>query len=284
MINIMRYGSTAENNSWVLPEGMFSQDVEKMSVRVHDGVTPGGFEAIGVRAYDPPNTGPGPKELIAGTMDAGFFGETTSEELFTYEELATQIGLSAGTSQHNEGSLWLKFALEGEILYVAKKTARHSLSWNHINNANVVFEGGTQVTVGSHTFDVTLLRGANSDPTVQGADGLWFGYDADNSHGSEWNRLMYPIHSGVHIQSDNPSVHGDPTADPFGSWANYSDSDLLVHRDVGNGSYSWCQEVSGRTATDRLHRGLYGVTFISQHSSAEILQHIGWRPCLRLVV
>lgn len=282
MLNIVRYGSTAENNSWVLPEGMFSQDTEKNSVRVHDGKTPGGFEAIGVRAFTPPPP-PGPSELIAGTMEAGFFGEVTSEELLTYEDLATQIGLSVGTSQFNEESLWLKFFLDGRVMYVAKKTARNNLPWSQIQAVNAVFEGGAQVTVGPHTFDVTLLRGANSDPTVQGEDNLWVGYDTDLSHGSEWNRLMYPIHSGTHISSNNPSVHGDPATAPFGSWVAYNDTDLLVHRDGGNGSRTWCQEVNGDSPSYRVYRGYYGVSLLSRFTASQSTSNSGWRPCLRLI-
>lgn len=178
MKNLYRHGDTAFNNGLNLPVGHLSIDSEKKALRLFDGGTQGGFEAIGVKAYDPPV--PGPQELIAGTMEHGFFGETTSDELFTYESLADQIGLSSGISQFNEESLWLKFALENKILYVAKKPARHTISWNQLHAVNAVF--GTSVTVGPHMLSCRLLKGTNSDPTVNET-----GHDIGASHGSEWN-------------------------------------------------------------------------------------------------
>lgn len=270
-------GTTAFNDGLLLPNGMLSADSEKKALRFHDGQTAGGYEILGTRAYNPPV--PGPAELVAGTMQAGFFGETTSAELMTYEALATQIGLSAGVSQFNAESLWLKFALDNQILYVAKKPARHTVTWNDINAANAVYEGGSQISVGSHTLDVTLLRGAATDPTTNAT-----GYDIPTSHGSEWNRLIYPIHSGIHTTTYNPTIHTDTSAEPFGSWAQYSDSDLLTHRDFGNGSYVWTQEASGDDTSYRVHRGRYGVSALHRNSATGEFMDCGWRPCLRLVV
>ena len=274
---------TATNNGLALPDGFITLDNEAKALRLHlDGIA-GGYEILGQRAVEL-NVGPGPEVLVAGTMDAGFFGEVTSAELLTYEALATQIGLSAGVSQFNEESLWLKFTLDNKILFVAKKPVRHTVSWNDINTANAVYEGGSQIAVGSHTLDVTLLRGAASDPTVRGGDAAYTGYDIDLSHGSEWNRLMYPIHSGVHTNTSNPAVHTDPTAAPFGSWASYSDADLLAYRDFGNGSYVWTQEASGDDTSYRVYLGRHGVSYLARATPTFANTSFGWRPCLRLVV
>ncbi len=45
------------------------------------------------------NFGPGPQELIAGDMTAGFFGEVPSSGFITGAELSNAIGLTAGTLQ-----------------------------------------------------------------------------------------------------------------------------------------------------------------------------------------
>lgn len=266
MIHIARYGTTAENNSWTLPEGMFSQDTEKMSVRVHDGVTPGGFEAIGVRAYDPPV--PGPNELIGGDMTAGFFGEVSVEELFTGEEVASLIGLSAGVSQYNTEP-WLKFALDGKILYVAKKPYRHSPSWLSIYQAGAVYgiddvgpfpSGGpvNQLTVikkGSHNLKVRLLTGGNTDPFT-------------SSDGSEWNRLLYKVHAS------------DPEGTP---WVSYTNDDINIA--VNNGRYNWCQETSAADNAGRATRGNFsGLTHISAYDATYgANSKYGWRPVLELI-
>ena len=278
MKNRLRSGDTEWNNSQTLREGELTFDAEKKALRFYDGETLGGYEAIGVRAYEPP-VGPGPQELIAGTMDAGFFGETTSEELLTYDELASQIGLSAGTSQFNDESVWLKFVLEGEILYVAKKPTRYSISWDQINAVNAVYSGGASVSVGDSVLDVTLLKGANSDPTVAGDDGDWSGYDIDLAVGSEWNRLLYHVSDGASIASGHTLASEGLTE---GDWAQYSEAELLTHRDYGNGSYSWCQELSGDLSGYRVYRGGHGVSFLSRYPSSASNAHTGWRPCLRL--
>ncbi len=69
-----------------------------------------------------------------------------------------------------------------------------------------------------------------------------YGYDPIQAYGSEWNRLMYPIHSGNHTNTQNPSpVSGEKIR--FGTIAKYTDTDLVVdYRTLDNGSYSWCQE------------------------------------------
>lgn len=48
------YGTTAQNNLLTLPVGMLAIDMDKKALRIHDGVTQGGFEAIGSQAYIPP--------------------------------------------------------------------------------------------------------------------------------------------------------------------------------------------------------------------------------------
>ena len=230
--------------------------------------------------------GPGPSTLIAGDMTAGFFGEVPTSELITGDDLATAIGLTAGTSQYSTEP-WLKFALDGNIIYVAKKPYRHTVSWQHIYQAGAVYGTGdngynpsganrlqdANINVDGFSLDVTLLRGANTDPT--GTDD--YGYDLAHTHTSEWNRLMYPIHSGVHTNTSNPST---PSV-PYAQWASYSDSDLLVHRNFGNGSYSWVKETPA-TSTQRLFRGLNGVTYVNRTTATSTGTHIGWRPCLRL--
>lgn len=281
MLNKHEVFTTEESNRLLLPSGRITVNRDDWSVRVHDGEVVGGFEIPTVRAYEPP-LGPGSSELIAGTMEHGFFGEVTSDELLTYDTLVDMIGLSAGISRFNEESLWLKFALDNQVLFLAKKPCLTNLSWDQINARNVIYEGVTQVTVGQHTFDITLLRGANSDPTVQGADGLWLGYDIDASHGSEWNRLMYPIFNGIHTDDRNPVNHSDPTVDPFGSWASYSETDLMLDYRNGSGGRTWCQEVSGDNSSRRVYRGHNGVSAMVNLASSNTQNHCGWRPCLRL--
>jgi hypothetical protein len=263
-------GTRAQLNALNLPEGNLAIDVETKALRFFDGETQGGFEVLGTRAYEP--SPPGPTELIAGDLTTGFYGEVGPEEFITYGALSTLVGLSAGTLQHDAESLWLKFSLDGSPLYVMKKPARHTVSWDQLHAAGLVF-GTNTVEVQGLTYQVRLLRGAASDPTTDD-----IGFDIPTSHGSEWNRLLYPIHSGVHTNTNNPTVHTDPTAAPFGSWAQYSDSDLVL-RDTDNGRLTWCQETAA-TSTQRVYRGNPGVTTLFRNTSSTTRSDVGWRAVL----
>lgn len=271
-------GDSAFNDNLSLLEGMVSIDQERKAIRFYDGVTVGGYEIPCQRAV-PPNLGPGSQELLAGDMAYGFFGEVTSDELITYNNLSTAIGLSAGSSYYNLESLWLKFALDGKILYVAKKPVRYNLSWNHISAANAVF-GTASVNITESKFKVRLLKGVVTDPTTSVS-----GYDPSETHGSEWNRLFYPVHSGVHLGGGNPTPHTDPTALPFGSWAQYSDEDLVISGALGygyNGVWGWCQETIDGT-TSRIIRGKNGVTHVDTSINNGTGTVFGFRPVLELV-
>lgn len=51
---VFPHGNTEENDLTTLPEGAISVDIERKALRIHDGVTPGGFEILGQQAYTPP--------------------------------------------------------------------------------------------------------------------------------------------------------------------------------------------------------------------------------------
>ena len=243
------------------------------------------------QAYDDSTGSPGPKNLIAGTMQAGFFGEVSASELISGDALASLVGISQGTSQNSTAG-WLKFAWQGKILFVAKKSFRNSISWDHINSANAVY-GDKTVEIGGLTYKVRLLRGANIGfnpkvPIKDQPDG-GNGYSGAICHGSEWNRLMLPIHQEAinknwacpdNVESDIPVwAHNLGT----GTQGRYTDEDLLTHNNYGSGSYSWCQEVA-ESAALRVYRGNNGVSLSTSNTSSNTSSHYGWRPCLEFSV
>jgi hypothetical protein len=231
------------------------------------------FEAI--------NYGPGPRTLIAGDMQAGFFGEASASELISGDALASLVGISQGTSQNSTAG-WLKFAWQGKILFVAKKAFRNSISWDHINSANAVY-GGKSVVIDGLTYKIRLMKGALTDPSeYQNSD--------RGAHGSEWNRLMLPIHEQAidkswdwpnYVESDIPVwAHGLGT----GTQNRYTDEDLLTKSDYGSGSYSWCQETRKNVTAYRVYRGGYGVSLSGGDTSSTANSNVGWRPCLEFSV
>lgn len=123
---------------------------------------------------------PGSSVLIGGDSNYGFYGEVPVSELLSGDELCELLGLTAGVSQ-NSDEPWLKFALDGKMLYVAKKTYRHSVSWNHINAVGAVF--GEFVL--NKAFKVRLLST------------------------EEWDALMYPIHTSHPSGAPNWANYSD---------------------------------------------------------------------------
>lgn len=206
MINITRYGTTAENNAWVLDKGVVTQDVEAGALRVHDGLTPGGWVCAGTPAEIP---APGPTTLVAGDTTAGFYGEVGSTELIDDATLSEILGLTAGTLV-SPNTPWLKFVLDNTTLFMAKKYLRNDLVWYDLNNVGAVY-GNTEITIGAHRFKVRLLSGAGSNPSDP--DPL-NGSDVAPGYGSEWNRLVYRV-----LATQPPSQTGS-------NWASYTEDDL----------------------------------------------------------
>lgn len=110
---------------------------------------------------------PGNKEIIAGTPEYGFFGEVSSEEFISGDDLCNLLGLTAGVSQNSDAG-WLKVIDGDKMLLIAKQTLRHSISWNDINAVGAVF--GRIVAIDGIKYSARLLS------TV------------------EWDRFMYPLH------------------------------------------------------------------------------------------
>ena len=205
-----------------------------------------------------------------------FLGEVATANFISGATLATQIGLTAGTAQHSNEP-WLHFALDGVELYVAKKPYRHSLSWDHINAAGAVF-GDKTIEINGKTYKVRLLKSVANGNTYTGDAG----HDPIQAYGSEWNRLMYPIHSGKHTDASNPTpVSGEGIR--FGTLAQYTDTDLVVDYRVGNGSYSWCQETPSSSTGARVRRGGTGVSRLYWYTASGVSSPYGWRPVLELV-
>jgi hypothetical protein len=239
-----------------------------------------------IRKHHPDDTSgsPGSEFLIAGTMEEGFFGEVLASELITGDALASECGISQGTSQFSTEP-WLKFAYKGEILFVAKKPIRHSISWNAINTAKCVYgdSGDKTVVIDGKTYKVTLMRALepSNDPKTVAS-----GSSGAVNHHSEWNRLICQIHEEAingswgypnNIESDIGILEHSLGS---GSQGMYSDADLIVAS--GDGRLSWCQEMSTST-TYRLGRGALGVSHSSNHASSNVHSSSGWRPVLRLV-
>ena len=225
--------------------------------------------------------------------DTGYYGLVSSTELIAGDVLATQIGLTAGVPQYNDGG-WFKFYVGPEascnrnnngyayVAYVAKMPNRYNVSWNHINAVNAVYGYRHEPLLGMNS-QVRLITGAEADPTIF-ADGT---NCLDNAGiNSEWNELFYRIHEAIPDCSDvsigleggmTTSRHGGPQNSET-NWVEYTNSETGVLSNLNNGSASWCQERSGST---RVRRGYQGLAARALNASSLSDSNWGWRPVLQ---
>lgn len=215
---------------------------------------------------------PGPKIFIGGNSQAGFYGEVPASDFIFGNELAIMIGLAGGSVQFLDGP-WLKFSYLGKVEFVAKKPFRNSISWDSINAANAVF-GDRTVEIKGKTYKVRLMKGKTEGKQNDSSAG-----EGDINKGSEWNKLMLPIHKNAPSSWAYPTNVNSPTA----NWnVGYTDADLHTQSNDGNGTYCWCQEY-GVGTNRRLFRGGLGVSYSVFSQQYYDAVYTGWRPVLELV-
>ena len=185
-----------------------------------------------------PYSGPGPQKLIMGDYEAGYFGQVTSTEFFTGEEVAYYSGLSQGAVINNTTN-WFKFAHKGKILFIPMKQIRGGVSWTELYNKGLVYgreleettphtaitipvEQLKYVTKNGDNFKVRLMKGAPADPAVGTTISTT---DSTGFEGSEWNDLIYKMVTQV------------PVSQIGGNW-----SDAAVTTILDSSRTIWCQE------------------------------------------
>lgn len=227
--------------------------------------------------YDDVIGGPGNKDLLKGTMDAGWFGEVKASEFITGDGLAKLIGLTAGTGQCSNEP-WLKFAYENDVYFMAKEPFRHSISWDNINAVKAVYGDLTKEIKGKK-YAIMLPRGTGKDVQPDPKK-ITSEYKGAVNHSSMWNQLMLPIHQKAPSNWD----YEDNVKSTTENWnVGYTDVDLITHYNNGNGSHNWCQETVANNSSYRLYRGGYGVSFSNFNKTDAATSDFGWRPVLKLI-
>lgn len=219
-----------------------------------------------------PNSGPGPKTLLAGDTELGYFGQVGTDAVFTAAEMASALGISQGTV-NNASMVWLKFYYKGRVLFVAQKGIVDAVSWNHLYDCGVIYgvDGGgsnsprsyavDQMTIlekGSDKFIVRTMKGYNADPFVYSSGGL----NAVEADGSEWNDLLYRVSATV-------------TAPPLDKFEQFTNQEL----DFSN-KQTWVQETPTAASTARGMRGYNDVRYTSYAGGSSNNATRTWRPVL----
>lgn len=106
------------------------------------------------------------RDLLSGDAVTGYYGTYTSGEVITGSELASLVGLTAGSVKNNTGN-WLGFSHQNKKLLIAQTPRRYNVSWNHLNARGLM--AGKVVNVQGRNFICRLITG------------------------SEWTNLLYRV-------------------------------------------------------------------------------------------
>lgn len=194
----------------------------------------------------------------------------------TGTSLAQTLGIGSATPEVliNNDSGWLKFVHNGKIKYIAKKPFMHTVSWNDIAKAEAVY-GNRTVRIGSRLFRVSLLSGAEADPSSWTTSST----ASDNKGvGSEWNELVYRVHNDVPTDGAATNQGGKQVGL---NWRNFTNADIVVGS--GNGRVTWCKETLAFNTANRVFRGLDSLSRFGNAASSATDPNYGWRPCLTLI-
>lgn len=197
---------------------------------------------------------PGPGEPIAGTLTNGYFGEVDQEDLISHSDLFDRTNTEMlGAYETSASNKWLKFAVEGKILYVSKTTLRRNLSWNDLNSRGLI-DGSFSTFIGSNKFVIRLLTGS----TIVSQGQLI---------GGEWDDTIKKVLA---------------TPNGTGDYASYQPNELGFGSSV-TATYSICADTHPTNVAYTVVRGGgNGVVLLNDLKSAAASNR-GWRPVLEWV-
>lgn len=119
-----------------------------------------------------PESGPGSKVLLVGSLQEGYFGTVSTAELFPnidlYDGVREYIDTTASPNLSSD-MVWYKFALDNEIYYFPSTTVLTNVSWAGLDAAGLVKADAPYPFVfdtgeGAVFFQMRLPRFGESDP------------------------------------------------------------------------------------------------------------------------
>lgn len=229
-------------------------------------------------------TGPGNNQMLFSYSKgegllAGYFGRVNYTNLLSGEDLAAAIGLTTGTA-FNGTVDWLKFHLDGKILFTPQKPFRYGLTWKSIYDLGAAYGDDTTgdnlptsvpavlqnkiIAIGPWQFRVRLMTMINPPPNT--------GRLSDET---EWDRLIYSVMAD---QVTGQQITG--TA----KWDSFTPADIGITGTNGIWHYSKSPyyNSSNYTASKGV-RGSSSVTNKSAYAYTVTNVATGWRPVLELI-
>ena len=219
-----------------------------------------------------------------------YYGLVSTLDLYTGDELASEIGLTAGLTINNE-DMWHKYYWNGGI-HFWKKPTRYDVSWNEIAATGSVYGTGTttsrkgysntsvnqntEVTKNNLTYIVRLIERSSFEPSNT----------TDNTYGSEFNLILMNLHAATNSGSYSDSPTDGVT---YANWSNYSNNDFVGWKTnindqdiiVGNeeGRATWAQETHSTTSS-RLTYAIFNAALVDYTNVSTDGFHSGWSPVL----
>ncbi|PIC81016.1 hypothetical protein CSV75_04350 [Sporosarcina sp. P18a] len=221
------------------------------------------------------------ENLIAGTMERGFFGVVDGNDFFTSSQISGAVGVTAGAVNYPNPK-WLKFALNGKIIYKSMLPVRTGLSWDYLVGKKCVYGnlGDATAIKDGIEYKVRLMKGSTANPSPSVGD--------RGTIGSEWNKLMLPIHERALDGSWKYPQYVDSSLPVWrhtlgtGKQGMFSDKDLQTIYTAGNGSRQICQETVDPHPAYRVSRGYEGVEYAGFEGSNANNAPMGWYPVLEV--
>lgn len=226
------------------------------------------------------NTNPGlGGSLLDGTMEAGFFGEVTQQELISTKNL-TDMCLSRWNKDKlavlNEYTTWLKFAYMDKVEYIAKQPLCDKVTLTYLLENNLV-DGSRIITINGIKYRIRLIKGK-----TEGKQSDTSSTKGSINHYSEWNRLILPL---VTDRNESNYEYPDNVESDRLKWTeryledDFSFSSDKLQRKKLSGAI--CQE--SITTSKALVRGSGSIESSWLWQPNRIAQTVGWRPVLEVV-
>lgn len=86
-------------------------------------------------------SGPGPKVLVAGDRNLGYFGPVTVAELFTSTDIFSQYPemTGIGTPLMGVDPIWHKFMISNKVVYISLASIIANVSWNSLYSMGLIY-------------------------------------------------------------------------------------------------------------------------------------------------
>lgn len=182
-----------------------------------------------------------PSNLLKGTWWLGYLGEWSPDEVIRPSILAEMVGVPNGINPDVE---WLKFSVEGRIIYVAKRPISKMVSYGSLAGLNLV-DGNRIIDIDHEQYKLRLLTAEDSDT-------------------SDWNRVMYRVSED----------------DPTGTfWEEFTDEELGINNS-DKGGITLSRSESGGSVYGR---GRFSITSLQSVYKTASSPATGWRPVLEYV-